>query len=146
MPQFLRLFVASPTLAFGLLVIGVLGIYRELLNPGRYIPGLLGLMLTVIASYCFRQNKPTAVGLTLLGCAILLFALELFWDFYFLPGIVATLLLMDGFRRLIPPPRSIQPVFALIGSCILGAVTIVLAYSARRARLNKWSDIPPANK
>jgi membrane-bound serine protease (ClpP class) len=143
MLQFLHLVLASPTLAFVLLIIGVLGIYREFLNPGRVIPGVVGLALTVIAAYCLWQNGPTAIGLVLIGAAVLLFVAECLWDFYFLPGILATLLLMDGFRRLIPAPKGISLAFAVVGSCVLGGVTILLAYAARRARQNKWSDIPP---
>jgi membrane-bound serine protease (ClpP class) len=145
MLQFLHLLLASPTLAFVLLVMGVLGIYRELVNPGRVIPGIAGLALTVIATYCLWQHGPTLIGLVLIGAAALLFIVESLWDFYFLPGILATLLLMDGFRRLIPGPQGISLPFAVLGSCIVGAVTILLAYGARRARKNKWSDIPPTS-
>ncbi|HSU33337.1 MAG TPA: hypothetical protein VLJ11_19070 [Bryobacteraceae bacterium] len=144
MLQFLHLLLVSPTLAFVLLIIGVLGIYRELVNPGRVIPGVAGLALTVIAAYCLWQQGPTLLGLALIGAAALLFVVESLWDLYFLPGILATLLLMDGFRRLIPGPRGISLPFAILGSCIVGSVTILLAYGARRARHNKWSDIPPA--
>lgn len=141
---FFHIVFASPTLAFVLLVIGVLGIYREFLNPGRVIPGLVGLALTVIAVYGLVRNGPTAIGLTLIGVAILFFIVETIWDLRFLPGIVGTLFLIDGFRRLIAPPLAISLPIAVIGSIILGGVTTLLAFGARRARQNKWSDIPPA--
>jgi len=31
----------------------------------------------------------------------------------------------------------------VVGSVVLGAVTILMAYGARRARENKWSDVAP---
>lgn len=143
MSSYFHLVIASPTLAFTLLVIGVLGIYREFLNPGRVIPGIFGLALTVISVYGLSQNGPTVIGLVLISVAIALFVVESLWDLRFLPGIVATLCLIDGFRRLIEGPQGINFAFAIVGSIILGAVTILLAYGARRARQNKWSDIPP---
>ena len=143
MSQYFHLVLASPTLAFTLLVIGVLCIYREFLNPGRVIPGLIGLALAVISVYALAQNGPTAIGLALISVAITLFVVEALWDLRFLPGIVATLFLIDGFRRLIEGPQGINIAFAAVGSIILGAVTILLAYGGRRARRNKWSDIPP---
>ncbi len=143
MSQYFHLVISSPTLAFILLIIGVLGIYREFLNPGRVIPGLLGLALTVISVYGLSQHGPTVVGLVLISVAIVLFVVEYLWALWFLPGIVATLFLIDGFRRLIAGSEGINVAFAAVGSIVLGAVTILLAYGARRARRNKWSDIPP---
>ena len=143
MSTYFHLIVTSPTLAFILLVIGILGIYREFLNPGRVIPGLFGLALTVISVYALSQNEPTAIGLALISAAVALFVVEWLSSLWFLPGIVATLLLIDGFRRLIPGPQGINIVFVVVGSIVVGAVTILLAYGARRAKQNKWSDIPP---
>ena len=143
MSPYFHLVIASPTLAFALLIIGVLAIYREFLNPGRVIPGLLGLALTVISVYALSQHGPTVIGLLMISVAIALFVVETRWDLWFLPGIVATLLLIDGFRRLIEGPHAINFAFAAVGSIVIGGVTILLAYGARRARQNKWSDIPP---
>jgi len=143
MAEYLRLIVASPSLAFVLLVVGVLGIYRELLNPGRVIPGLFGLALVVISVYALAQNEPAVAGMVLVGIGIVLFVVEARWNLRFLPGIVGTLFLIDGFRRLIAGPRGINIVFVVVGSVVLGAVTILMAYGARRARENKWSDVAP---
>ena len=143
MAEYLRLIVASPSLAFVLLVVGVLGIYRELLNPGRVIPGLFGLALVVISVYALAQKEPTVAGMVLVGIGIVLFVVEARWNLRFLPGIVGTLFLIDGFRRLIAGPRGINIVFVVVGSVVLGAVTILMAYGARRARENKWSDVAP---
>jgi membrane-bound ClpP family serine protease len=143
MSEYFHLIVASPTLAFILFVIGVLGIYREFLNPGRVIPGVFGLALIVISIYALAQNGPTAPGLALVAAGIVLFGVEARWNLRFMPGIVATLCLIDGFRRLIPGPQGIKFVFVVLGSLVLGAVTILLAYGARRARQNKWSDVSP---
>jgi membrane-bound serine protease (ClpP class) len=143
MAEYLHLIVASPSLAFVLLVVGVLGIYREFLNPGRVIPGLFGLALVVISVYALAQNEPTVAGMVLVGIGIVLFAVEARWNLRFLPGIVGTLFLIDGFRRLIAGPQGINIVFIVVGSIMLGAVTILMAYGARRARANKWSDVAP---
>lgn len=143
MAEYLRLIVASPSLAFVLLVVGVLGIYREFLNPGRVIPGLFGLALVVISVYALAQNEPTVAGMVLVGIGIVLFVVEARWNLRFLPGIVGTLFLIDGFRRLIAGPLGINIVFAVAGSIVLGAVTILMAFGARRARENKWSDVAP---
>lgn len=143
MAEYLHLIVASPSLAFVLLVVGVLGIYREFLNPGRVIPGLFGLALVVISVYALAQNEPTVAGMVLVGIGIVLFVVEARWNLRFLPGIVGTLFLIDGFRRLVAGPQGINIVFIVVGSIMLGAVTILMAYGARRARANKWSDVAP---
>jgi membrane-bound serine protease (ClpP class) len=143
MAEYLHLIVASPSLAFVLLVVGVLGIYREFLNPGRVIPGLFGLALVVISVYALAQNEPTVAGMVLVGIGIVLFVVEARWNLRFLPGIVGTLFLIDGFRRLVAGPQGINIVFIVVGSIMLGAATILMAYGARRARANKWSDVAP---
>ena len=143
MAEYFHLIVASPTLAFILFVIGVLGIYREFLNPGRVIPGVFGLALIVVSVYALAQNGPTIAGLALIAAGIVLFGVEARWNLRFMPGIVATLCLIDGFRRLIPGPQGINFIFVIAGSVVLGAVTILLAYGSRRARQNKWSDVSP---
>ena len=65
--------VSNPNLVFLLLIIGLVGLYMELSNPGLIFPGVLGAMSLLIALIAM-QTLPVSYGalaLMLLGVALL---------------------------------------------------------------------------
>ena len=124
----------TPSHGFLLLLSGILGIYCEFLWPGRMLPGVLGCALAATAAYFLWQNSPTRVALALLGVAVLLFLIEIFWTVDFLAGITATLLLACGFSLLFPAPRAIPLVLVVPVSLAFGSTTLLLAHTAKIGR------------
>jgi membrane-bound serine protease (ClpP class) len=131
----------GPNAAFLLLIAGLLGVYCEFLRPGRLVPGLLGLVAGSTGVYWLFRNSPTRAGVFLIILALLLLMAETVWYAYCIPGILGTISLAAGFTLLFQPPRRIAPGLSVPVSIIFGAITMFLASQARRARLNKWSDL-----
>jgi membrane-bound serine protease (ClpP class) len=127
--------------AFVLLIFGLLGIYAELVWPGRVIPGALGLGATVAGAYFLFRPPLNSWGVALLALGAALLFAEALWGPYFLAGVPGAAALSAGFYLLLVPPRRIVPVLAIPVSLVFGAVSIFLAVEAKRARRNKWADL-----
>jgi len=62
--------IADPEIAYLLLMIGVLGIFLELLHPGAVMPGTLGGLSLLLALYAFSVLPVSLVGVLLLATGI----------------------------------------------------------------------------
>jgi len=131
----------GPNTAFCLLLFGLLGVYCELIRPGRALPGVVGAAAAFTGGYLLLQASPTALGLELLGGAAALFLLDAFFPTYFVAGTAATAALTFGFTMLIAGPRGIRPILAIPCCLGFGAITTFLNSAARRARRNKRADL-----
>ncbi|OGT29757.1 MAG: hypothetical protein A3E87_08740 [Gammaproteobacteria bacterium RIFCSPHIGHO2_12_FULL_35_23] len=78
--------VASPSVAYILLLIGIYGIFFELMNPGMIVPGVIGLIALLVAVYGISLLPINYVGISLLIAGLLMMILELFVTSY---GILA---------------------------------------------------------
>jgi membrane-bound serine protease (ClpP class) len=129
----------GPNSAFLLLIVGVLGIYWELIWPGRVLPGVLGAAAALAGAYFLAHEFLQTAGLLLLGMAVFLLMGEAFTGRYFVFGFLGTVALTAGFALLLPDWRRIAPELAIPVSVAFGTITTVLASLAKRARRNKWS-------
>lgn len=123
--------------AFLLLVLGCLAVYWELVRPGRLAPGLIGCILVIAGGWLLWRNGPSGVGMALIAIAVCLFLAEIILPVDWVAGIAATAALAWGFGLLFPAPSGIPLAMAIPVSIVLGAISTVLAYSAKRARRNK---------
>ncbi|MDH4121391.1 MAG: hypothetical protein OEV94_06790 [Deltaproteobacteria bacterium] len=67
-------FIADPDLIYVLLLLGLIGLYLELANPGMVLPGVVGVILLILALFAL-QTVPVhygSLGLMLLGISLLL--------------------------------------------------------------------------
>lgn len=131
----------GPNTAFVLLILGTLGIYAELLRPGRLMPGVLGLGSVVAGGYFLCRFPLSAGGIGLLAAGVLLMIAEAFFGPYFLLGSIGTIALTAGFCLVCDAPRRIEPALAIPLCLVFGTCTVLLAASAKRAQRNKWSDL-----
>ena len=69
---------ASPTIARLLISIGSLAIVYEIINPGGYMSGIIGVILLLVGMYAVGQLPVNYAGLALILLAIGLFVAELF--------------------------------------------------------------------
>ncbi len=122
-------------------VIGLLGIYAELVWPGRFAPGLLGAGALVWGSYVLWRDSAGGLGAALVVAAVLLFLAESFWNTYFVSGALGTASLAAGACILVEKPPGIAPEVAIPASILCGGVTTFLGYAAKQGRVKKWSDI-----
>lgn len=134
----------APSTAFVLAILGLFAIYCEFVWPGKVYPGVLGSIALIVGAYFLWLNSPTGIGLLLVGVAALLFLVETLWNTRFTAGTAGTILLSLGFCRLFTGPNRIVPELAIPVCIVFGAISVFLAYSVRRARQNKWSDVTRA--
>jgi membrane-bound serine protease (ClpP class) len=69
--------LASPNLAYILLMIGMAGIYFELSNPGTIFPGVIGGLSLILAFFAMSSLPVSYAGLALIGLAVVLFLAEI---------------------------------------------------------------------
>ncbi|HEY3937117.1 MAG TPA: hypothetical protein VGL97_06785 [Bryobacteraceae bacterium] len=134
----------SPNTAFVLLISGIFAIYGELIRPGWIVPGLTGAALALAGGHSLWRNSPAWLGLELLAGAAALFAVEAFFDTYFLAGVLATVAAACGFCRLFQGHPGISPTLAIPLCLLFGIVTVFLSRGAKRARRNKRNFSPAA--
>lgn len=134
----------GPNAAFLFLVFGLLGIYCELIWPGRVVPGALGAAAALAGAYFLFRGPLETGGVVLLGVGIVLLAGEALGGPYFLLGTAGAIALTTGFILVFPGSRRIAPGLAIPISAVFGVITALLASAAKRARRNKWSDITGA--
>ena len=69
--------IAEPNIAFMLLSIGSLGLFIEFMNPGMFIPGIIGVLALAMALVALGNLPVNWVGVGLLGLAMLMLYLEM---------------------------------------------------------------------
>jgi membrane-bound ClpP family serine protease len=141
----------GPNTAFVLTIFGLLGIYGELVWPGCRVariigPGVLGLGAVLVGGYFLWLHSPSTLGITFLGAAAALFAVEAVVNTYFVAGAAGTAAMAIGFWKLYDNSpgigsRGINAVLVFPLCVAFGVATIVLSHGAKRARQNKRTDI-----
>lgn len=68
--------ISNPSIAYVLLMLGILGMYFEFSNPGAILPGVLGGIFLILAFFAMQQLPINVAGILLILFATLLFILE----------------------------------------------------------------------
>lgn len=87
--------ISNPNIAYILMMLGLLGLYFELSNPGAILPGVIGAISLILAFYAFQTLTVNYAGLALIALAIILFIAEiniLSYGVLTVGGIIALLL------------------------------------------------------
>ena len=69
--------ISNPNVAYVLMMVGILGLYFELSNPGAVLPGVVGALSLVLAFYALHTLDINYAGLILIGLAVVFFIVEL---------------------------------------------------------------------
>jgi len=69
--------ITDPTVAYILLILGLLGLYFEFSTPGAILPGVLGGISLILALYAFHQLPINYAGVMLILLAIIMFIAEI---------------------------------------------------------------------
>jgi len=69
--------ITDPTIAYMLMILGLLGLYFEFSTPGAILPGVLGAISLILALYAFQQLPINYAGVMLILLAIILFIAEI---------------------------------------------------------------------
>ena len=129
--------LTHPTIAYGLLLIGIYGLLLEGYNPGAVLPGVVGALSLILALYAFQLLAVNFAGLALIALGAGLIILEFFMPAFGSLGIgglaafvIGSIILFDNHAQEL---QVALPVIA--GIAISGALVIAtIAWLAARAR------------
>jgi len=69
--------ISDPNVAYVLMMIGIMGLYFELSNPGSILPGVVGAISLILAFYALHTLNINYAGLLLIGMAVIFFIVEI---------------------------------------------------------------------
>lgn len=69
--------ITNPNVAYILLMIGLIGIYFELSNPGAILPGVVGGIFLILAFYAMQTLSVNYAGILLIGLGLIFFIAEI---------------------------------------------------------------------
>jgi membrane-bound serine protease (ClpP class) len=69
--------VTDPTVAYALLIIGMIGLLAEVAIPGLFVPGVIGLVSLLVSLYAFQLLPVSLVGLGIVVLGLILMVVEL---------------------------------------------------------------------
>jgi membrane-bound serine protease (ClpP class) len=131
--------ITNPTIAYGLLLIGIYGLLFEGYNPGAVFPGVVGAISLLIALFAFQILSVNYAGLALVGLGVGMIIAEFFFPAFGSLGlggliafIVGSLILFDtdvpGMNIGLPVIGAI----ATVGGLVIVAMGWVASRSLRR--------------
>ncbi len=132
--------ISNPNVAYILMVVGMIGIYFELANPGAVFPGVIGAISLVLAFYAFQTLPINYAGLLLMALGIIFFIVELMVVSYGLLSIAGVVSLLLGSLMLFDSPAPyfqisiwvILPAIVLMTAVILGAMYYAVRIHRRK--------------
>jgi membrane-bound serine protease (ClpP class) len=128
--------ITNPTIAYGLLLIGIYGLLFEGYNPGAVFPGVVGAISLLIALFAFQILSVNYAGLALVAVGVGMIIAEFFFPTFGSLGlggliafIVGSLILFDTD---IPGMNIGLPVIAAVAT-VGGLVIVAMAWLASRS-------------
>ncbi len=122
--KFLRV-ISDPNVAYILMMVGLLGIYFELSNPGLIFPGVVGGISLILAFYSFQTLPVNYAGVMLIILAIIMFIAEIKITSYGLLAVGGVISLLLGSVLLINSPLPYMRISVWL---IMPAVATITAF------------------
>lgn len=136
-------FLANPDVAFLLLTIGGLAVVIELFNPGMIVPGVLGIILLILAFLALGSLPVNWAGVALIVLAMVLGFLETQFSGFGVLGAAAAICLILGgfllFAQLGTPsptlsPISVNPWLIVATASVLCGGLLYLVWAIRKSQ------------
>ena len=130
--------ITNPTVAYGLMVIGIWGLLLEGYNPGAVLPGVVGAICLLIALFAFQILSVNYAGLALVAVGTGMIIAEFFFPTYGSLGIGGLIAFVVGslilFDTDVPGLNVARPLIAAIATAgaLMIAGTVYLATRAMR--------------
>ncbi len=129
--------LTHPTIAYGLLLIGIYGLLLEGYNPGAVLPGVVGALSLLLGLYALQLLAVNFAGLALMALGVGLIIAEFFMPAFGSLGVGGLAAFVIGSIMLFDYQASGSEVAlpVIAGIAISGALVIaVIAWLAARAR------------
>ena len=131
--------ITNPTIAYGLLLIGIYGLLFEGYNPGAVLPGVVGAISLLVALFAFQILSVNYAGLALVAVGVGMIVAEFFFPAFGSLGlggliafVVGSLILFDtdtpGMNIGLPVIAGV----ATVGAIVIAAIAWVASRSLRR--------------
>ncbi len=124
--------ITNPTVAYGLMVIGIWGLLLEGYNPGAVLPGVAGSICLLIALFAFQILSVNYAGLALVVVGTGMIIAEFFFPTYGSLGIggliafvVGSLILFDTDVPGFSIGRPLLAAIATVGALMVGGIVYV---------------------
>jgi len=131
--------ITNPTVAYGLMVIGIWGLLLEGYNPGAVLPGVAGSICLLIALFAFQILSVNYAGLALVAVGTGMIIAEFFFPTYGSLGIgglvafiVGSLILFDTDVPGMSVGKPLIAAFAVVGGLMMLGIVYLATRSIRR--------------
>lgn len=132
--------ITNPTIAYGLMLIGIYGLLLEGYNPGAVLPGVVGVIALLLALFAFQILSVNYAGLALVAVGIGLIVAEFFLPTFGSLGlggliafVVGSLILFDSD---VPGMSIGRPLIAAVAT-VGGLLIFGIAWIAGRSRQHR---------
>jgi len=128
--------ITNPTIAYGLLLIGIYGLLFEGYNPGAVFPGVVGAISLLVALFAFQVLSVNYAGLALVAVGVGMIVAEFFFPTFGSLGLGGLIAFVVGslilFDTDIPGMNIGLPVIAAVAT-VGGLAIAALAWLASRS-------------
>jgi membrane-bound serine protease (ClpP class) len=131
--------ITNPTVAYGLMVIGIWGLLLEGYNPGAVLPGVAGSICLLIALFAFQILSVNYAGLALVVVGTAMIIAEFFFPTYGSLGvggliafIVGSLILFDTDVPGMNVGRPLIAALATVGGLMIAGIVYLATRSMQR--------------
>jgi membrane-bound serine protease (ClpP class) len=131
--------ITNPTVAYGLMVIGIWGLLLEGYNPGAVLPGVVGSICLLVALFAFQILSVNYAGLALVVVGTAMIIAEFFFPTYGSLGVggliafvVGSLILFDTDVPGLNVGRPLIAAFATVGGLMIAGIVYLATRSMRR--------------
>jgi membrane-bound serine protease (ClpP class) len=97
--------ISNPTVAYLLMMLGILGIFFEISQPGVILPGVVGAIALLLAFFAFQTLPISYAGVLLILLAVVLFILEVYVTSFGMLSVGGVIALGFGSLMLIDSPE-----------------------------------------
>ncbi|MEP7246668.1 MAG: NfeD family protein [Gammaproteobacteria bacterium] len=131
--------ITNPTIAYGLLLIGIYGLLLEGYNPGAYLPGVVGAISLITALFAFQILSVNYAGLALIAVGVGLIIAEFFVASFGALGlgglvafVVGSIILIDTDTPGMNIGMPIIAAVATVGAGVVAGIAWLASRSMRR--------------
>jgi membrane-bound serine protease (ClpP class) len=130
--------ITNPTVAYGLMVIGIWGLLLEGYNPGAVLPGVVGSICLLVALFAFQILSVNYAGLALVAVGTAMIIAEFFFPTYGSLGIggiiafvVGSLILFDTDVPGLGVGRPLIAAIATVGALMVAFIVFMATRAMR---------------
>ena len=119
--------LSDPTFAYLLMILGIIGIFFEISQPGVILPGVVGAIAILLAFFAFSTLPVNYVGVLLILLAVVLFILEIKVPSFGMLTVGGVIAMAIGSLMLID---SNQPYMQISKGVIAATITVCAGFTS----------------